>query len=119
MEDAAPAPRKPPRRAAAKPALAIVPNDPAEVLRQNIDELGRLEADVIEIRPKLRRIETLRELIRGRYAGEQPSSAFETRGADYLATLGPCALQASIDYAAVEKIMGVKAYAAISRPSLK
>jgi hypothetical protein len=120
--------RKPAARATAAPerkpaarasALRLVPSDPAALLAAWVDELGRLEAELVEVRPKLRRVEVLRELIRERYAETPPATAHETRGAEYLATLGPCAYQSTIDYAAVAKALGLKAYAAIARPTLK
>jgi hypothetical protein len=111
-----------PAFAARKPAgreLKIVPNDPSELLRQWVDELGRLEQELVEVRPRLRRVEVLRDLIRERFAGTPPATAHETRGAAFLATLGPCAFQSSIDYDAAQKALGLKAYAAIARPTLK
>jgi hypothetical protein len=108
--------RKPAARAT---ALALVPSDPAALLAQWVDELGRLEAELVEVRPRLRRVEVLRDLIRERYAREPPATAHETRGAAFLATLGPCAFQSSIDYEAAQKALGLKAYAAIARPTLK
>jgi hypothetical protein len=108
--------RKPAGRAA---ALALVPSDPAALLAQWVDELGRLEAELVEVRPRLRRVEVLRDLIRERFATEPPATAHETRGAAFLATLGPCAFQSSIDYDAAQKALGLKAYAAIARPTLK
>jgi hypothetical protein len=112
--------REPARKPAARAsALRLVPSDPAAILAQWVDELGRLEAEMVEVRPKLRRVEVLRELIRERYAETPPATAHETRGAEYLATLGPRAFQAAIDYDAAQKALGLKAYAAIARPTLK
>jgi hypothetical protein len=112
---ASPPPKKPPRSA----ALAIVSRDPAVLLAQHVDELGELEAELVPIRTKLRRVETLRELIRKHYEAEPAASGFETRGARYLATLGPCAWQSTVDYDAVRRAMGLKAYADLARPTLK
>jgi hypothetical protein len=120
----APAPaKKPPARAPApaKPArrLAVVPTDPRALLAQQVDELGRLEKEMVTIRPKLVRIETLRGLIRKHYEDEPAAKAFETRGAEFLATLGPRAYERSIDCAQLAKEIGLKAYATIARPTLK
>ena len=126
---AAPAPAKKPPAPARTPApalpkkglrrLAIVPNDPAALLAAQVDELGALEKEMIPIRPKLVRIETLRGLIRKHYENEPAAKAFETRGAGFLATLGPRAYERSIDCAALAKEIGLKAFAAIARPTLK
>ena len=121
---AAPAPaKKPPARAPApaKPArrLAVVPADPRALLAAQVDELGALEKEMVTIRPKLVRIETLRGLIRKHYENEPAAKAFETRGAAFLATLGPRAYERSIDCAKLAKEIGLKAYAAIARPTLK
>ena len=115
----APAKKKPPERPPAKPLLAIVSRDPAVLLAQHVDELGELEAELVPIRPKLRRVETLRELIRKHYESEPAAQTFETRGAHYLATLGPRAWQSTVDYPEVQKALGLKAYAALARPTLK
>jgi hypothetical protein len=106
-------------RAPSPRRLAIVPADPAALLRQHVDELGALEAELVEVRPKLRRVEVLHELIRKHYAKKPAQAAFEARGERFLATLGPCAYRSSIDYPAVQKHMGLKAYAEIARPTLK
>ena len=74
---------------------------------------------MIPVRPKLVRIETLRGLIRKHYEDEPAPAAFETRGAHFLATLGPRAFERSIDCPALVKEIGLKAYAAIARPTLK
>jgi hypothetical protein len=99
--------------------LKIVPADPAAQLAGYIDELGALEAEMIAVRPKLTRIETLRALIRERFDGKEKHKAFEARGAHYTATLGPCAYQRSLDAAALSRAIGLKAYAAIAKPTLK
>jgi hypothetical protein len=117
---AASAVREPARKPAGRAtALALVPSDPNALLAAWVDELGRLEQDLVEVRPRLRRVEVLRDLIRERYAASPPATAHETRGAAFLATLGPCAFQSSIDYEAAQKALGLKAYAAIARPTLK
>jgi hypothetical protein len=108
--------RKAPGRAG---GLKLVASDPAAQLAQWVDELGALEAELVEVRPRLRRVDVLRDLIRARYAAEPASTAHETRGAAFLATLGPCAYESTIDYEAVVKAIGLKAYAAIARPTLK
>jgi hypothetical protein len=100
-------------------ALKLVPADPAAQLAEAIDELGALEAEMILIRPKLTRIETLRALIRERFDDKPKEKTFEARGAHYTATLGPCAYQRSLDSQALVKAIGLKAYAAIARPTLK
>jgi hypothetical protein len=117
---AAPA-RKPaaPSPTAKKAALAVVETDPAVLLARYIDELGSLEAELVQARVKLRRVETLRELIRRQFEKKPASKSFEARGDAYFATLGACAWQSEVDYAAVQKSMGLKAYAAIARPTLK
>jgi hypothetical protein len=110
----------PARKAAGRAgALKLVASDPALLLAQWVDELGRLEQELVEVRPRLRRVEVLRDLIRARYAAEPAATAHETRGAQFLATLGPCAFQSTIDYDGVLKALGLKAYAAIARPTLK
>ena len=110
---------KPSRPASSRPALRIVPSDPAALLRQHVDELGALEAELVEVRPKLRRVEVLHELIRKEFAKKSCKVGFEARGDRYLATLGACAYRSTVDYPAVQKHMGLKAYAAIARPTLK
>jgi hypothetical protein len=115
----APTPPKKAPRSASAPALAIVSRDPAVLLAQAVDELGSLEAELTPIRIKLRRVETLRELIRKHYEAEPAAAGFETRGARYLATLGPCAWQSTVDYDAVQRAIGLKAYASLARPTLK
>ena len=109
--------RKPPQRAA--PALSIVPSDPAELLRQYVDELGALEKFLVEVRPKLRRVEVLHGLIRDRFRENAPSESVEARGLCYGVTLGACAFRSTVDYDAVRKAMGLKAYADIAQPTLK
>jgi hypothetical protein len=113
---AAPAP---PAKTRAAPRLAVVERDPAVLLAQHVDELGFLEAELVEARVKLRRAETLRELIRKHYEKQPAAKAFETRGARFIATLGPRAWQSSVDYEAVQKAIGLKAYAEIAKPTLK
>jgi hypothetical protein len=113
---AAPAAR---RASTPAPALAIVSNDPAVLLRQHVDELGALEAELATVRVKLRRVETLRELIRKQFEKKPAAKSFEARGAKYFATLGACAWQSEIDYNAVKKALGLAGYAAIAKPTLK
>lgn len=114
---AAPAPAKRAPRLA--PRIAIVERDPAVLLAQHVDELGALEAELVEARAKMRRAETLRELIRKHYEAEPAEKAFEARGARFFATLGPRAWQSAIDYDEVRRAMGLKAYAEIAKPTLK
>ncbi|HEV8500448.1 MAG TPA: hypothetical protein VGR63_02640 [Casimicrobiaceae bacterium] len=109
---APPAPKRAPR-------LAVVERDPAVLLAQHVDELGALEAELVEARAKIRRAETLRELIRRHYEKEPAAKAFEARGARFFATLGPRAWHSSVDYEAVIKALGLRAYAEIARPTLK
>lgn len=87
-------------------------------MRQWIDELGALDRELTEVRPKLKRVEVLRDLIRERFAAKAAATGFDSRGERYLATLGPKAYQSSIDYEAVKKTIGLQAYAAIARPTL-
>jgi hypothetical protein len=109
--------RKPAGRA--KSALRIVPADPAALLRQYVDELGALERELVEIRPKLRRVEVLHGLIRERFAQAAAASSFETRGERYGCTLGQCAYRSSVDYEGVRKHLGLRAYSEIATPTLK
>jgi len=111
-----PAPVKPPLKPA---ALRAVPADPAALLAEHVDELGALEKELVPIRPKLKRVEQLRELIRRRFESKPAGASFETRGRAYLATLGPQAFEASIDLDRLKKIIGLARYAEISRPTLK
>jgi hypothetical protein len=113
---AKPAPKKPPARAAR--SLAVVPSDPAKLLRQYVDELGRLEAAAVEFRPILKRIEVLKDLIRERYAQQDAQKSFEARGAAYGAALGPRAYRSTVDYPGLRKHMGLAAYSAIATPTL-
>ena len=99
--------------------LRIVPSDPAEQLRQYVDELGALEKELVEIRPKLRRVEVLHGLIRDRFRSHAATEAVEARGVRYGVTLGPCAFRSTVDYDAVRKAMGLAAYAEIAQPTLK
>ena len=99
--------------------LKLVPASPEAQLAEWIDELGQLEHEMIEVRPKLTRIETLRGLIRERFAGEAPHKTFEARGARYTATLGPRAYERTLDTAALMRAIGIRAYAAIAKPTLK
>jgi hypothetical protein len=111
---------KPPGRAAkAAGPLALVTRDPAALLREWVDELGALDSELVEIRPKLKRVETLRALIRERFEAHPAQTGLDVRGARYLATLGPRAYQSTVDYAAVKKALGLKAYAEIAEPTLK
>jgi hypothetical protein len=120
MSTRAPAIKKPvPGGRAPSPRLAIVPADPAALLRQHVDELGALEAELVEVRPKLRRVEVLHDLIRKQFEKKSAKGAFEARGERYLATLGACAYRSTVDYPAVQKHMGLARYAAIARPTLK
>ena len=109
---------KPPRRATSA-TLRIVPSDPAEQLRQYVDELGALEKELVEIRPKLRRVEVLHGLIRDRFRSHAATEAVEARGVRYGVTLGPRAFRSTVDYDAVRKAMGLEAYAKIAQPTLK
>ena len=99
--------------------LAVVPTDPAVLLAQHIDELGALESELAPIRVKLRRVETLRELIRRHFEKKPAAKSFEARGKKYFATLGACAWQSEVDYKAVQKALGLAGYAAIAKPTLK
>jgi hypothetical protein len=108
-----------PRTAAKTPALSVVETDPEVLLARYVDELGALEAELVQARVKLRRVETLRELIRRQFEKKPAAKSFEARGSQYFATLGACAWQSEVDYAAVQKAIGLKAYAAIARPTLK
>jgi len=107
------------RKKPARRALQLVSRDPAAQLAAWCDELGELDKELIEIRPKLRRVETLRALIRERFADRAAAEGIETRGARYLVTLGPRAYESAVDYEAVQKHMGLRDYAAIARPTLK
>lgn len=89
------------------------------LLAQHIDELGSLEAELAPIRVKLRRVETLRELIRRHFEKKPAAKSFEARGKRYFATLGACAWQSEVDYKAVQKALGLAGYAAIAKPTLK
>lgn len=99
--------------------LKLVPADPAAQLAEWVDELGSLESEMIAVRPKLARIETLRALVRERFDDHPKEKTYTTRGALYTATLGPRAFQRSLDAAALLRAIGLKAYAAIAKPLLK
>lgn len=120
-----PAPRRPARPEPAdrppfkKAALAVVPTDPVVLLQQHVDELGALEAELAPVRVKLRRVETLRELIRRHFEKKPAAKSFEARGVKYFATVGAQAWQSEIDYAAVQKALGLAGYAKIAKPTLK
>jgi hypothetical protein len=114
----APAVRKPPGRTKLAARLSVVPRTPEELLAQQVDELGALEAEIVQVRPKLVRVKTLRRLIREHFEGRPPAEAFEARGARYLATIGPRAFERSIDHPKTVKALGLKAYAAIAQPTL-
>jgi hypothetical protein len=122
-----PAARKPaaretaPAAAAKKPAaraLKVVSRDPAAQLRAYCDELGALQAEAAEMRPKLQRIEVLKDLIRDRFEAEPAAKALEARGEHWGAALGPKAYRSQVDYVGLRKHMGVSAYAAIATPTL-
>jgi hypothetical protein len=120
---AAPA-RKPPASAKTAPArkpaqLAVVESRPEILLAQHVDELGFLEAELVPIRAKLRRVEVLRELIRRHYEKKPAAASFETRGAHFFATLGACAWQSAIDTEALIKAVGLRRYSELARPTLK
>lgn len=112
------APAKSGARKPAARALRVVPSDPAAQLRALVDELGRLEAEAIEMRPKLKRIEVLKDLIRERFEREAAAKSFEARGTEYGAALGPKAYRSQVDYAGLRKHMGLASYAAIATPTL-
>ena len=99
--------------------LKLVPADAAALLAQHVYEHGALQSELCEARAKIRRVETLRELIRKHFEKEPAAKAFEARGARFFATLGPRAWQSSVDYDAVIKAVGLRAYVEIARPTLK
>lgn len=105
--------------AAPKAALAVVSSDPAVLLAQHVDELGALEAELAPVRVKLRRVETLRDLIRKQFEKKPAGKSFEARGRKYFATLGACAWQSEVDYNQVVKALGLAGYAKIAKPTLK
>ena len=111
--------RKPNTSAKTATRLAVVPNDPAALLRQYVDELGTLERELIEVRPKLRRVEVLHDLIRERFNASPAGLSLETRGERYGCTLGARAFRSTLDYDAIRKHLGLKTYAEIARPTLK
>lgn len=99
--------------------LKLVPASPEAQLAEWIDELGALEAELVQFRPKLTRIETLRGLIRERFDGKPADKSFESRGARYVAALEPRAYERAADWPGLCKEIGLKAYAAIAKPTLK
>jgi hypothetical protein len=110
--------RKDPNRSPTQLRAVDKPGSPEE-LASWIDELGQLESEISVFRPKLTRIATLRELIRERFDDRPKEKSFETRGARFGARLGPRAYQRALDAEALAKAIGLRAYAAIARPTLQ
>lgn len=110
MPAAAPAKKKPPAKAKAQ--LDLVPNPAtADGRAALIDEYGRLDARLADLKPDAKRHEELRRILLGLYENEDPGSTYEPAGSDYVLTVGPRAERRSVvDMRAVVDRIGLDAF---------
>jgi hypothetical protein len=99
-------------------ATKTQPGIPASAIANEIDELGALEKEFAPLRPKLARIEMLRKVIRAHFDASPPASPFEASGARFICMIGPRAVERAINYKALIKAIGLKAFALIARVTL-
>ena len=102
-------------------SLTAVPNPNTPAGRAAIiDEYGRLDEAIAELRPIEKRHEALRRQILSLYADADPAAAIEPEGMHYVLTLGPAAVRRRITNmrAIVDKI-GLDAFLLICNVSLE
>ncbi len=95
------------------------PKPPApNPLAPMIDELGALERELAPYEAKASRAELLRKTIRAHYEAEPAAQEFQPAGARFIALVGAKAEKRSIDFRALAKAIGLKAYAAFATCTL-
>ena len=109
---AAPPAKKKPAAVAKKAQLDLVPNPATPAGRAAlIDEYGRLDARIAELKPVSKRHEELRRILLGWYEDEDGTATYEPAGADYVLTVGPRAERRSVvDMRAVVDRIGLDAF---------
>jgi hypothetical protein len=91
----------------------------ASAVAQLVDELGALERKLLPYRPEMARVEDLRKALRAQFDASPPGQAFQPSGEKYFATVGPRALERSINPAKLIKAIGLKVYASFATCTLK
>ncbi len=109
------------KAALADPAAVAIANSVERRLREQaeVDELGALEKEFAPLRPKLARIELLREAVRSRYQEEAADKTFEATGQRFTVMVGARANVSVIDYAKLIKAIGAKMFSQIAKTTLK
>jgi hypothetical protein len=94
---------------------------PAEVLKQQIDEAGKISDLLAPFRAAIAREEQLRKAIRAACDTETHSAALEIReqGQRYFVILSPRAMESAINIKKLVREIGTKAYAAFAVATLK
>jgi hypothetical protein len=117
-----------PRKSPATPPDADLTETTAEAVKAvaaamphvaEVDELGELEKEFAPLRPKLARLEALRAAVRRRYDDSPAARSFTARGDRFIVEVGPRGNESVIDFPALVKAIGLKAYAAFATCTLK
>lgn len=100
--------RKKPAQKAAAPSLASL-----------ADELGALEKELAPLKPKLDRIDALRKAIRTAFDNAAGDLPVTLEGKQFIAALGPRALERSINNGKLVSIIGPLAFSKFATTTLK
>lgn len=105
----------------AKAALLVHPppfDFRAEQLAAEVDELGALERELTPLKPKLARADVLRKSIRSRFDADAAAASFEARGEKFIISVGPRAVERTIDLDKLWKLAGVATFRRIATVTL-
>jgi hypothetical protein len=102
-----------------KTATTQKPGINASAIAAIVDELGALERKLQPFKPEMARVEDLRKALRAMFDTSPPAEAFQPSGDAFFATVGPRAVERSINPAKLIKAIGLKMYASFATVTLK
>jgi hypothetical protein len=91
----------------------------AKAVADMVDELGDLELELADIKPKIQRAETLKRALRAPYDSEDPTLPFEIRGGRWAALLSAAGNESTVNTELLYKLVGSKAFVPVASVSIK
>jgi hypothetical protein len=95
------------------------PDGVAPIAAADVDELGRLEAELAPFKAKISRRDAIRKNLREAYSKADALQQFELKGEKFVAIIGPRGNERIINFKELAKKIGIKAYAAFATCTLK
>lgn len=100
------------------PTAKASPISKATALAIMVDEIGDLEKELNPLKPKTKRLNNLRTDLRLWYELKPAAESFSAEGTRYVAEVGECADENSVDIAALFRLIGPKRFLAIASVTL-